>query len=567
MLVRINMFQNSLFMRNRINTYNHVINNSLQKLSTGKRINSAADSPSDMLRINRFTSEVRGSQMAQRNIQDGLSFLQVSEGALTEIQTIGHRLKELSVQYNSDILTNEDKALIENEGKELLKEIQYIINNTRFGELKVFEKDSYIIQTGPYSGETYEIKMPDLSDLKEIAFHGQKNPPLSNDDNDSEPIGDINNGNNDNNTGDVGGINDDDDDNGNIGDVENGDDNDAGNVGDVNDGGNDTGNVGDINDGNNNTGDIGDGDNSGDVGGIDDDGDNGNVGDIEDPNNPGNTGNVGDDNKDTSLNGYQKLYSNNGTLIYDGFMQNGEYHGYGKLYNEEGTLLYDGFWNMGIYHQFGKVYNEEGQMIYEGDWENGEKHGFGKTFYTNGRIQYEGNWQNNKPHGFGKSFSSDGQLEYEGQWENGQPKNILPMRATFSAQMTTFSTLRMPMEVDEFNKEAKPMQLLSASAPAPFENISISDVLQNDFVDNHILKPISSAISHHGVMNNILNYRLESQIQNETIKQNTLSHITDVDTAKEIMNLIKHQMLLDTNVMLLHSDLANQRNYIYELLS
>ena len=114
------------------------------------------------------------------------------------MQQIGHKLRELSVQYNSDILTAKDKKMIENEAKELLKEMNYIIENTRFGELKVFEKDSYIIQTGPYSGDTYEIKLPDLSELKDICINGG-----------------VGNDNNDN--GDVGGIGDDDNncDNGN----------------------------------------------------------------------------------------------------------------------------------------------------------------------------------------------------------------------------------------------------------------------------------------------------------------------------------------------------------------
>lgn len=540
--MRIDNFYNTLYLSNRINTYNKIINSSLQKLSTGKRINSAADSPSDILRISRFKAEVRGSQVAQRNIQDGISFLQVAESALSQIQQIGHRLRELSVQYNSDILTAEDKKMIENEAKELLKEMNYIIENTRFGELKVFEKDSYIIQTGPYSGDTYEIKLPDLSELKDICINSQQDFPPTN-----------------------------------------------------NDG---TGNIDDNNNGN--VGDIGDNNDNGDVGGIGDDDnncDNGDTGNVGDNNDDGGVGGIGDDNnnKNSSLNGYQKLYNQQGALIYDGYMRNGEYHGYGKLYSNDGVLLYDGYWNDGIYHHYGKLYNEQGQIIYEGYWDNGKKQGYGKLFYSNGQIKYEGNWYNDLYHGWGKSFKENGQLEYEGEWVNGVPKTII------NTGVSGFSLLSMPntasivnktglslstniqntlkplntsddkniYEEDSYNTNIQGNQniVLLSEDNSGFEEINISDILKDDFIDKNILKPINSAVSHIGVMENTLSLRLDSQIRNEELKGKALSDITDVDIAKELMNYIKNQILIDTNVLLLHQNLSNQRQYILKLLS
>jgi len=578
--LRIDNFYNALYLSNRINTYNKIINSSLQKLSTGKRINSAADSPSDILRISRFEAEVRGSQVAQRNIQDGISFLQVAESALSQMQQIGHKLRELSVQYNSDILTAEDKKMIENEAKELLKEMNYIIENTRFGELKVFEKDSYIIQTGPYSGDTYEIKLPDLSELKDICINSQQDfPPTNND-----------------GTGNI-----DDNNNGNVGDI--GDNNDNGDVGGIGDN-DDNGNVGDVGDGSNNDDGIGgvgnDNNDNGDVGGIGDDDnncDNGNTGNVGDNNDDGGVGGIGDDNnnKDSSLNGYQKLYNQQGVLIYDGYMRNGEYHGYGKLYSNDGTLLYDGYWNDGIYHQYGKLYNEQGQIIYEGYLDNGKKQGYGKLFYSNGQIKYEGNWYNDLYHGWGKSFKENGQLEYEGEWVNGVPKTII------NTGVSGFSLLSMPntasivnetglslstniqntlkplntsddkniYEEDSYNMNIQGNQniMLLSEDNSGFEEINISDILKDDFIDKNILKPINSAVSHIGVMENTLSLRLDSQIRNEELKGKALSDITDVDIAKELMNYIKNQILIDTNVLLLHQNLSNQRQYILKLLS
>lgn len=603
--MRINNFYNALYLSNRINTYNKIINSSLQKLSTGKRINSAADSPSDILRISRFEAEVRGSQVAQRNIQDGISFLQVAESALSQMQQIGHKLRELSVQYNSDILTAEDKKMIENEAKELLKEINYIIENTRFGELKVFEKDSYIIQTGPYSGDTYEIKLPDLSELKDICINGQQDfPPTNNDgtgnidDNNNGNVGDIGD-NNDN--GDVGGIGD--DNNGNVGGIGDGDNDDNDNIGGIGDN-DDNGNVGDVGDGSNNDDGIGgvgnDNNDNGDVGGIGNDDnncDNGDTGNVGDNNDDGGVGGIGDDNnnKNSSLNGYQKLYNQQGVLIYDGYMRNGEYHGYGKLYSNDGVLLYDGYWNDGIYHHYGKLYNEQGQIIYEGYLDNGKKQGYGKLFYSNDQIKYEGNWYNDLYHGWGKSFKENGQLEYEGEWVNGVPKTII------NTGISGFSLLSMPntasivnetglslstniqntlkplntsddkniYEEDSYNMNIQGNQniVLLSEDNSGFEEINISDILKDDFIDKNILKPINSAVSHIGVMENTLSLRLDSQIRNEELKGKALSDITDVDIAKELMNYIKNQILIDTNVLLLHQNLSNQRQYILKLLS
>lgn len=602
--MRIDNFYNALYLSNRINTYNKIINSSLQKLSTGKRINSAADSPSDILRISRFEAEVRGSQVAQRNIQDGIFFLQVAESALSQMQQIGHRLRELSVQYNSDILTAEDKNAIENEAKELFKEIKHIIENTRFGGLKVFDKDSYIIQTGPYSGDIYEIKLPDLSHLKEISISGQQNPPPT--------YNDRNINNDENNEGNVGGTDDGhNNDNGNIGGI--GDNNDDDNVGGVDNGGNDdNGDIGGIGDDNNsgNVGDVGNNDDNGDVGGIEDgnddigdagnddnSNDNGGVGGIGNNDGDGDVGGIGDnnDNIDPSLNGYQKIYNQQGVLIYDGYMQNGKYHGYGKLYSDEGVLLYDGYWNDGIYHHYGKLYNEQGQIIYEGYLDNGKKQGYGKLFYSNDQIKYEGNWYNDLYHGWGKSFKENGQLEYEGEWVNGVPKTII------NTGVSGFSLLSMPntasivnetglslstniqntlkplntsddkniYEEDSYNTNIQGNQniVLLSEDNSGFEEINISDILKDDFIDKNILKPINSAVSHIGVMENTLSLRLDSQIRNEELKGKALSDITDVDIAKELMNYIKNQILIDTNVLLLHQNLSNQRQYILKLLS
>ncbi len=148
------------FLANRINSTNNSIKNINQKLSTGKKINYASDGPSDILRINRLNSQIRCSQVAQRNIQDGISFLQVREAAINEMISITQRIKELSTRYKNDILNLEDKKIIEIETSELLTNINEIKQNTKFNGLNVFEDKKLTIQHGANPNETTNIIPP-----------------------------------------------------------------------------------------------------------------------------------------------------------------------------------------------------------------------------------------------------------------------------------------------------------------------------------------------------------------------------------------------------------------------
>ena len=137
------ILRNNYGISNQMNYYKTAIAKSNEKLSTRKRINSASDSPADMLRISKFNSQVRGSQVAQRNIQDGISMLQTADVSLGNATEMGQRLKELSVQYNNETLSVEDKSLIEQEAKELTKGLQDTLKNTKYNEIEVFDKKKY----------------------------------------------------------------------------------------------------------------------------------------------------------------------------------------------------------------------------------------------------------------------------------------------------------------------------------------------------------------------------------------------------------------------------------------
>ena len=69
----------------------------------------------------------------------------------------------------------------------------------------------------------------------------------------------------------------------------------------------------------------------------------------------------------------------------------------------------------------GKMFHENGTLMYEGDMKNGERHGNGKMYYENGTLMYEGDMKNGLPYGSGKTYRENGTLIYEGKMENGLP--------------------------------------------------------------------------------------------------------------------------------------------------
>jgi flagellin-like hook-associated protein FlgL len=151
---------NNLMIVYRINTLRNYVEKSVERLSMGKAINSAADSPSCILRISRMSSQIRGTHAAQRNIQDAMSLSQIMESSIAQMHDMGLRLKELSILYNNSILTSEEKAIIEKESIELVKEIKTIIDNTMFSGINVFAKDKFIFQTGNSIKDEITIENP-----------------------------------------------------------------------------------------------------------------------------------------------------------------------------------------------------------------------------------------------------------------------------------------------------------------------------------------------------------------------------------------------------------------------
>jgi flagellin len=112
---------------------------SLARLSSGLRINSAKDDPSGLAISERFRTQIRGLARASLNAQDAISFLQTAEGALNETHSILQRMRELAVQAANGILTTNDRLEIQKEIDQLSEEINRIANSTEFNTKKMLD--------------------------------------------------------------------------------------------------------------------------------------------------------------------------------------------------------------------------------------------------------------------------------------------------------------------------------------------------------------------------------------------------------------------------------------------
>jgi flagellin len=132
---------------NALNTYRQLSINesntakSLQKLSSGQRINSASDDAAGLAISEKMKAQIRGLDQASRNAQDGISLVQTAEGALSENQDILQRMRELAVQASSDTNVSVDRSAIQQEMNQLTSEVNRIGNTTQFNTQNLLNGD------------------------------------------------------------------------------------------------------------------------------------------------------------------------------------------------------------------------------------------------------------------------------------------------------------------------------------------------------------------------------------------------------------------------------------------
>ncbi|MHA7744989.1 flagellin N-terminal helical domain-containing protein [Priestia aryabhattai] len=151
--MRINHNITALNTYRQYNTANNAQAKSMEKLSSGQRINNAADDAAGLAISEKMRGQIRGLDQATRNAQDGVSLIQTAEGALSETTDILQRMRELSVQASNDTATDDDRKALQDEVKQLKSEVDRIGNNTEFNTKKLINGALSGTQVGGVGGK------------------------------------------------------------------------------------------------------------------------------------------------------------------------------------------------------------------------------------------------------------------------------------------------------------------------------------------------------------------------------------------------------------------------------
>ncbi len=165
----INTNVKALIAQNSLVTNNRSLEKTMQQLSTGSRINSAADDAAGLAISNKMTAQIRGLNQSVRNANDAVSMLQTAEGAMTEVTNMMQRMRELAVQTANGTNTNSDKEAIQAEFAQLQGEIKRIANNTEWNGRAILTGSangtgpSVAFQVGANQAQTITIELQNLS--------------------------------------------------------------------------------------------------------------------------------------------------------------------------------------------------------------------------------------------------------------------------------------------------------------------------------------------------------------------------------------------------------------------
>lgn len=133
----INHNMSAVFAHNQTKQTNLAVNKNIEKLSSGLRINRAGDDASGLAVSEKMRAQIRGLEQASRNAENGISFIQTTEGYLQESQDILHRMRELAVQSANGVYTDEDRMQIQVEISQLVDEIDRIASHAQFNGMNM----------------------------------------------------------------------------------------------------------------------------------------------------------------------------------------------------------------------------------------------------------------------------------------------------------------------------------------------------------------------------------------------------------------------------------------------
>jgi flagellin len=165
----INTNVKSLVAQQALSVNNRSLSKSMEQLSTGKRINSAADDAAGLAISNKMTAQIRGLNQAVRNANDAISMVQTAEGALNEVTNMLQRMRELAVQSVNGTNSDADRASLNSEYQALDAEITRISDKTTWNGMTLLGADAASTGTGPAKAATFQVG-PGASDTVIVSF-------------------------------------------------------------------------------------------------------------------------------------------------------------------------------------------------------------------------------------------------------------------------------------------------------------------------------------------------------------------------------------------------------------
>ncbi len=161
-----------------LTSVNERVDKSMEKLSSGLRINRAADDAAGLAISEKMRGQIRGLTMATKNSQDGISLIQTAEGALNESHAILQRMRELAVQSSNDTNTKEDREKLQLEINQLRQELDRISTSTEFNTRKLltgeYDGDGLTFHIGANKDQNVKLKIFDMG-AKYLKVNGKKN--------------------------------------------------------------------------------------------------------------------------------------------------------------------------------------------------------------------------------------------------------------------------------------------------------------------------------------------------------------------------------------------------------
>ncbi|PHV13478.1 flagellin N-terminal helical domain-containing protein [Chitinimonas sp. BJB300] len=160
MISNVNSSLPSLGIQQSLGKSQEAQNRQIEQLSSGKRVNRAADDPAASAIISQFAAQISGSNQAARNLNDGISLAQTTDGALSTVEDNTQRIRELTVQAGNSTLSSSDRDAIQNEVNSLSQSNNDTLRSANYNGQSLFQGGSITFQSGPNAGGENQISAP-----------------------------------------------------------------------------------------------------------------------------------------------------------------------------------------------------------------------------------------------------------------------------------------------------------------------------------------------------------------------------------------------------------------------